>query len=106
MQVAALPDAARSVRLVGLVIGIRVLEPSDGTRRPLGALLGIVPFGQSRQAALHVVAVEVNPLLAIRLACSGPADTEDLGMFDAVMINPPFAPGDAMAQIMHALKMP
>ena len=113
------PDlAARMVSLAGLAIGMRVLEPSAGTGRLLEALPGIVPFGQVRQTALQVVAVEVNPALAARLACSGlagtvrcadflkcSADAEDLGMFDAVLMNPPFAQGADIAHIKHALTM-
>jgi len=110
--------AARMVDLAGLASGMRVLEPSAGTGRLLEALPGIVPFGQVRQTALQVVAVEVNPALAARLACSGlagtvrcadflqcSADAEDLGMFDAVLMNPPFAQGADIEHITHALTM-
>ena len=48
------------VDLADLAIGMRVLEPSAGTGRLLEAMPGIVPFGQVRQTALQVVAVEVN----------------------------------------------
>ena len=97
---------------------IWVLEPSAGTGRLLEALPGIVPFGQVRQTALQVVAVEVNSALAARLACSGLAgtvrcadfltcsgDAEDLGLFDAVLMNPPFAQGADIEHITHALTM-
>jgi predicted RNA methylase len=110
--------AARMVDLAGLAIGMRVLEPSAGTGRLLEALPGIVPFGQVRQTALQVVAVEVNSALAARLACSGLAgtvrcadflqcsgDVEDLGLFDAVLMNPPFAQGADIEHITHALTM-
>ena len=110
--------AARMVDLAGLAIGMRVLEPSAGTGRLLEALPGIVPFGQVRQTALQVVAVEVNSALAARLACSGLAgtvrcadflqcsgDVEDLGLFDAVLMNPPFAQGADIVHITHALTM-
>ena len=33
------------------------------------------------------------------------ADVEDLGLFDAVLMNPPFAQGADIEQITHALKM-
>ena len=113
------PDlAARMVDLAGLAIGMRVLEPSAGTGRLLEAFPGIVPFGQVRQTALQVVAVEVNPALAARLACTGLAGTvrcadflqcsaaaEDLGLFDAVLMNPPFAQGADIEHISHALTM-
>ena len=113
------PDlAARMVSLASLSIGMRVLEPSAGTGRLLEALPGIVPFGQVRQTALQVVAIELNPALAARLACSGlagtvrcadflqcSADAEDLGLFDAVLMNPPFAQGADIEHITHALTM-
>ena len=113
------PDlAARMVDLAGLAIGMRVLEPSAGTGRLLEALPDIVPFGQVRQTALQVVAVEVNPALAARLACTGLAGTvrcadflqcsaaaEDLGLFDVVLMNPPFAQGADIEHINHALTM-
>ncbi len=110
--------AARMVDLACLAIGMRVLEPSAGTGRILEALPGIVPFGQVRQTALQVVAVEVSPALAARLACSGlagtvrcadflrcSADAEDLGLFDVVLMNPPFAQGADIEHITHALTM-
>ena len=110
--------AVRMVDLAGLAIGMRVLEPSAGTGRLLEALPGIVPFGQVRQTALQVVAVEVNSALAARLACSGLAgtvkcadflrcsgDVEDLGLFDAVLMNPHFAQGADIEHITHALTM-
>ena len=110
--------AARMVDLAGLAIGMRVLEPSAGTGRLLEALPGVVPFSLVRQTALEVVAVEVNAALAARLACSGlagtvrcadflqcSADVGDLGLFDAVLMNPPFAQGADIEHITHALKM-
>ena len=110
--------AARMVNLACLAVGMRVLEPSAGTGRLLEALPGIVPFGQVRQTALQVVAVEVNAALAARLACSGlagtvrcadflqcGADAGDLGLFDVVLMNPPFAQGADIAHITHALTM-
>ena len=110
--------AARMVDLAGLAIGMRVLEPSAGTGRLLEALPGISPFGLVRQTALQVVAVEVNAALAARLACSGlagavrcadflqcSADDGDLGLFDAVLMNPPFAHGADIEHITYALKM-
>ena len=110
--------AARMVDLADLAIGMRVLEPSAGTGRLLEALPGVVPFSLVRQTALEVVAVEVNAALAARLACSGlagtvrcadflqcSADVGDLGLFDAVLMNPPFAQGADIEHITHALKM-
>ena len=110
--------AARMVDLAGLAIGMRVLEPSAGTGRLLDAFPGIVPLGLVRQTALQVVAVEVNAELAARLACSGlagtvrcadflqcSADVGDLDLFDAVLVNPPFAQGADIEHITHALKM-
>jgi predicted RNA methylase len=65
-----------------------------------------------------VVAVEVNSALATRLVTSGLAgmvrcadflqcrpDVDDLGLFDAVVMNPPFAQGADIEHITHALTM-
>ena len=86
--------------------------------RFMAALPGIVAFGHVRQTALQVVAVEVNPALAARLANSGlagtvrcadflrcSADAGDLGLFDAVLMNPPFGRGADVEHITHALTM-
>ena len=109
------PDlAARMVAIARPRIGARVLEPSAGTGNLLRALPGIVPFGKQRQTALDVVAIELNHTLADMLGRSGLAGTvryvdfldcgDELGRFDAVMMNPPFAKGADIAHIRHALR--
>jgi SAM-dependent methyltransferase len=108
--------AARMVDLAGIEIGQRVLEPSSGTLRLLQALPGVAPFGERRQTALDVVAVEVDRQLAELARCSGLAGTvhcrdflevtpDELGgRFDAVLMNPPFANAVDIAHIEHAAR--
>ncbi len=109
--------AARMVDLANLQIGARVLEPSAGTGRILEALPGVSPFPGMRQTALDVVAVEIMQSLADRLKESGLAGfvkcadfltctPEELGSFDACLMNPPFAPSALdIEHIQHALGM-
>jgi hypothetical protein len=103
-------------RMVGLAViepGHRVLEPSAGTGRLLGAMGGQM-FGHLPERG-ELVAVEVNqgladllrrefPLTDVRcsdfLGCNG-----DLGTFDRVVMNPPFANGQDIKHIEHARAM-
>ena len=100
------PDlAARVVELAGIEPGQRVLEPSAGT----GRLLEALPTGAER------LAVEINPDLA-RLLASRFQGTQvlcadflavapALGLFDRVVMNPPFAQGQDIAHIRRALDL-
>jgi hypothetical protein len=107
--------ARRMVDEAGLQLGMRVLEPSAGTARILQALPFVVAFGATRQTGLDVVAVEINPLLAGALECSGLAGKvvrsdflacgEELGLFDRIVLNPPFSSGADIAHIKHAMAM-
>ncbi len=94
--------AARVVDVAGIKAGHRVLEPSAGT----GALLDWI------FSSAEVVAVEINQSLADRLRAKG-TDTRcadflscngDLGKFDRVIMNPPFANGADIKHITHAVK--
>lgn len=113
--------AARMVSLAGIEEGMRVLEPSAGTGMLLGAMghqmfgaMDCGVFGDSPERG-EVVAVEINQTLATRLcrdfpltgvyaadflACNG-----NLGRFDRVVMNPPFANADDIKHIKHALGM-
>ena len=106
--------AARMVDMAGLEIGNRVLEPSAGTGRILEAFPGIMPFGHVRQTALDVVAVERNQSLAQLIEKSGLAgqvkqadflQCDDLGKFDAVIMNPPFENAVDIKHITKAIGM-
>lgn len=109
--------AARMVHRAGLAVGMRVLEPSAGTGRVLEAFPGVMPFGPNRQTALQVVAVELNTALAANLDRSGLAGVvrcsdflecgaDELGgLFDRVVMNPPFGAGADIQHITHALTM-
>jgi protein-L-isoaspartate O-methyltransferase len=84
--------------------GHRILEPSAGT----GNLLDQLPAG------CEVVAVEINATLAGRLECEGRAivcgdflncTPEALwGLFDRIIMNPPFAAAADIDHILHALR--
>lgn len=107
--------AARMVDLAGLTVGMRVLEPNGGTGAILAELPGVVPFGEKRQTALDVVAVEYSHPLAEGLKQSGLAGSvvcgdflqcgDELGKFDAVLMNPPFENAADIKHITHALTM-
>ena len=90
----------------------RVLEPSAGTGRLLDPLYD---EEGSACAASELVAVELNQELARRLTrtyvnasvrnadflqCNG-----DLGTFDRIVMNPPFANADDIKHIKHAVGM-
>lgn len=105
--------AKRMVAIAAPRVGERVLEPSAGSGNLLRALPGVVPFAAMKQTACEVVAVErnmafkeslVNEGLAQRvvggdfLACT----PEDLGRFDVILMNPPFANAADIAHIQHA----
>jgi predicted RNA methylase len=102
----------------GCMAGKRVLEPSAGTGNLVRA---IAASATGFDSGVKVVAVEVNPSLAeglriqrqktvyateenfdVReadfLDCNG-----DLGKFDRIVMNPPFARGADVAHIKHAL---
>lgn len=106
--------AARMVAAAELAPGDEVLEPSAGT----GAILEVL-----REAGAKYFAVEINMQLAGMLAqrFATPEDAAagicrnvlqadfleqngNLGKFDAVIMNPPFADGQDIAHIQHALR--
>jgi phospholipid N-methyltransferase len=88
-------------------VGHRVLEPSAGT----GRLLDVIPQG------VDVVAVEESQALCANLFHSYPGvllkrgdylerTTLDLGgLFDRIIMNPPFERGTDVRHIMHARSM-
>lgn len=97
--------AERVVSLADIADGQRVLEPSAGT--------GNLVWAVARAHIADVVAVEINQQLARNLAAAFP-DMEtraddflqcngDLGAFDRVVMNPPFANGSDIKHIEHAL---
>lgn len=100
--------AARLVALLQLPPGARVLEPSAGLGRILDALQPLAPA--------EVVAVEVAPQCAGELFRQDRAGVTikqrdflacamaELGLFDAVAMNPPFHMRADIRHILHALK--
>lgn len=117
--------ASRMVDLAAIRPGERVLEPSAGTGRLLGAMGGRM-FGHNPERG-EVVAVEVNRSLASRLrdefpktrvhcadflSIDGPAayvghvpESVPLGQFDAILMNPPFVNAEDIKHILHAHRM-
>jgi phospholipid N-methyltransferase len=98
--------AERMVSLADIRPGHHVLEPSAGTGRILAALPNVRPHG-------YVVAVEINYNLAKMLEevaddtrnCDFLECNGDLGTFDRILMNPPFANGDDIRHIKHAATM-
>jgi phospholipid N-methyltransferase len=102
--------AKRVVELLEFKAGQRILEPSAGTGRLLNAIHEATPLHEWND--LDLVAVEVDRNLANRLdqytddvrcadflECNG-----DLGLFDRIVMNPPFANGQDIKHIQHATK--
>lgn len=100
--------ADRVIEEAGLRPGMEILEPSAGT----GALVDAIRRVPNHGCAIR--AVEINPTLAHRLAfhdCLGgdrvtPGDflqqNGNLGKFDRVVMNPPFADSQDIAHVCHA----
>jgi protein-L-isoaspartate O-methyltransferase len=100
--------ADRMVALADIRPGQQVLEPSAGTGRIVDAI-------RRNAHGYAITAVELNCNMAHRLrTVDGVDDTRqadflecngDLGTFDRIVMNPPFANADDIKHIMHALKM-
>lgn len=98
--------ARRVVELADIRPGHAVLEPSAGTGALLAAMPNIRPGGT-------VHAVEINRTLADGLReivdevhCADFLELNgQLGMFDRIVMNPPFADGADIRHIEHALEM-
>jgi 16S rRNA A1518/A1519 N6-dimethyltransferase RsmA/KsgA/DIM1 with predicted DNA glycosylase/AP lyase activity len=100
--------AAELVALLDLQPGARVLEPSAGLGRLLDALAPKAPSA--------VVAVEIAPACAgvlfqqdragisIRQADFLKLAPAELGLFDAIVMNPPFHARTDIRHILHAMK--
>lgn len=103
------PLAARMVEMAGITSGHAVLEPSAGTGRILEALGAACPAD-----SLSVTAVEMNHALAATLTARFPQTRticrdflecgDELGPFDRILMNPPFAQTQDIEHIRHALK--
>lgn len=103
--------ADRMVQLADIRPGQDVLEPSAGT----GAIIDAIRRKPNHGCA--ITAVEINPHLAARLRdidCLGESHVRcvdflscngDLGQFDRILMNPPFANAEDIEHIQHALTM-
>jgi SAM-dependent methyltransferase len=124
------PIAAQLAALLGLKPSARVLEPSAGLGRLIDAILHPIQMpiapaeeaeginGGSEGGRVEVVAVEMEPVLCRHLyenydSCNGektlyqrdfltmtPTET---GLFDAIIMNPPFHMRSDIKHILHAL---
>lgn len=100
--------ARRMVEEAAIQPGEHVGEFSAGTGRILSAVSETIDFAQ-----IHVTAVEINEGLARALGTRYPAARvlnmdfmkcgQELGQFDKIIINPPFADAQDIAHISHAL---
>lgn len=105
--------AARMVELADIEPGHRVLEPSAGLGRILGAMGGQM-FGHNPERG-EVVAVEINGELCRHLGREFPLTqvlqrdflecVNELGTFDRILMNPPFINGADIKHIKHAASM-
>lgn len=102
--------AARMVELADIKPGQRVMEPSAGTGRIVDAIAACVPLD-----SLTVDCIEVNGKLAQGLQARHPGaivrafdflsfDPAPGSLFDAVLMNPPFASGQDVAHVTHAVR--
>lgn len=109
--------AARMVDELALMDGLSVLEPSAGT----GRLLEPMPINQFPSLQLRIQAIDINQSLVdnlrekfsgwiaggwLAVACRdflamNPADQTE-GLFDRIIMNPPFERGADIAHIRHA----
>jgi predicted RNA methylase len=97
--------AVRMVELLDLKPGARILEPSAGLGRLIDAAQVVKPS--------EVVAVEIAAACAEQLYGKGNCTIKqrdflavkpsDIGLFDAVLMNPPFHMRSDIAHIKHAL---
>ncbi|MEP7299721.1 MAG: hypothetical protein ABI702_26370, partial [Burkholderiales bacterium] len=103
--------AARMVELAGIERGMRVLEPSAGTGRLLAAIREATGGGAVRTA----IEISARMCDVLRVREEG-VDTRNCdfleccadqlgGLFDRVVMNPPFGAGADIKHITHALTM-
>ena len=98
--------ARRMVEAADIQPGNRVLEPSAGTGNILKAII-------AGKAVCDKVSVEINPRLATLCQTLTPdpvicgdflEQNGNLGKFDVILMNPPFANGQDIKHIEHALQ--
>jgi protein-L-isoaspartate O-methyltransferase len=107
--------ADRMVQLAQIKNGQEVLEPSAGTGAIVDAIRRSMAAGTSGRAA--ITAVEINPRLAQRLETVAGLGTTyvhakdflecngNLGLFERVIMNPPFENAADVKHILHAVHM-
>ena len=105
-QLFATPAPLADAMVQDIKPGMRVLEPSAGTGRILAAIRKL-PLQPSRVTAIevcrdftHLVSMADEVHLANFLSFA----PEQLGSFDRIVMNPPFANGADVEHVTHALK--
>lgn len=109
------PLAARMVELADIGPGMRVLEPSAGTGAIINAIVDAEMAPERAGPAAQVVAVEVNAAVyrAMNKNFCDSVVCEDFlalaptslgmgGLFDRVVMNPPFTRGEDVKHVLHA----
>jgi phospholipid N-methyltransferase len=84
----------------------RILEPSAGTGNIIKGILGVQPSTQ-----IHAVEVDWNLVQVLKklpISCKHAdfleVEPSDLGLFDRILMNPPFHQWNDIAHITHAIK--
>jgi phospholipid N-methyltransferase len=99
-------EALELCRQAGPLRGLRVLEPSAGS----GAIADVI----MEQSPGELVTIENDHVNAIKLRAKGYAPIEqdflqikadDIGLFDAIIANPPFSNNRDIDHVMHMLTM-
>lgn len=99
------PLARRMAELAELEEGHAVLEPSFGTQSLLRAIRAQCPACKVTGVEIHPVLSRQQPVAADRVICADFLECDGLGQFDRVVMNPPFANGQDIAHIKHALSL-
>jgi hypothetical protein len=106
--------ASQVVARCGILPGERVLEPSAGPGHLVNAVLGIPGFAQHPASLVRAVEIERDvalvlqhralPRVEVRHADFLTLMPKELGLFDAIVMNPPFSQGAEVTHVTHALR--
>jgi protein-L-isoaspartate O-methyltransferase len=100
------PDlAARMVETAQISNGDTILEPSAGTGNLAQAILTAFPLNLVRCVEINQPLSDLLKKQGLPIICGDFLEqNENLGQFDRVVMNPPFANGQDVRHIQHALK--
>ncbi|MGG5276320.1 DUF3560 domain-containing protein [Pseudomonas syringae pv. coryli] len=98
--------AKRMVELACIEQGDLVLEPEFGTQAILRAIRNYAPSCIVTGVEISYALAKEQPIVcAANVVCADFLECNDLGQFDCILMNPPFANGQDIAHIKHALQM-